>query len=180
MTHSPKRSRRDSDLSLESPTDEPLEVELGSNIRDPSDEEDEDPLNMYFKGLMGKGVDSSDESEENQPVETSMYQDLLDSIEEKMGSAIDAELASICKQIWGKALSNGNNKEELQKILIPSNCTTMKTPHLHTEIYIKINEGAQNKDHAAQTRQKEAVKTSVPILLATVELKRSEKLLRRT
>ena len=50
---------------------------------------------------MGKGVDSSDESEDNQSVETLRYQD-LDSTEVKMGSDIDAELASVCKQIWGK------------------------------------------------------------------------------
>ena len=88
---------------------------------------------------MRKGVDSSNGSEDNQSVETSRYQDLLDSTGKKMGSAIDAELASVCKLIWVKALSNGKNKEELKKIFIPSNYTTMKTPRLNTDIYIKLN-----------------------------------------
>ena len=85
-----------------------------------------------------------------------------------MGSPLDTDLAGVCKQIWGKALSNVKNKEELQKILIPSNCTVTKTPRLNTEIYIKLNEGEQNKERSAQAKQKESAKASVPILQAMV------------
>ena len=179
LAHPPKRPRRDSELSLEPTANEPLDAELSSNNREPS-EEDEDPLHDYSKGLLGRGVDISDESEDNQSAETSRYRDLLASTEEKMGSAIDTELAEVCRQIWGKAISNGKSRDELKKILLPSNCTIMKTPRLNTEIYIKLNEGrGENRDRSAQTKQKEAAKASVPILQAMVELKKAEKILRK-
>ena len=50
----------------------------------------------------------------------------------------------------------------------------MKTPRLNAKIYIKLNEGAQNKDRAAQAKQRDAAKASVPILEAMVALKKSE------
>ena len=126
----PKR-RRDSEISLDAPAGE-LGAELCSNNR----ELDDDPLSAYSKGPTDKGVVSSDESEED----SQRYQHLLDSTEEKMGSPLDTDLAGVCKQIWGKALPNVKNKEELQKIL-----TVMKTPRLNTEIYIKLNEGGGTK-----------------------------------
>ena len=132
-------------------------------------------MSAYFKGHAGKGVVSSDESEED----SQRYQDLMDSTEEKMGSPLDMDLAGVCKQMWGKALSNVKNKEELQKILIPSNCTVMKTPRLNTEIYIKLNEGTQNKDRSAQAKQKESAKASVPILQAMVEVRKLERMVRK-
>ena len=166
----PKRRRRDSEITLDTPADE-LGAELCSNNR----ELDDDPLSAYSKGHTGKGVVFSDESEED----SQRYQDLLDSTEEKMGSPLDTDLAGVCKQIWGKALSNVKNKEELQNILIPSNCTVMKTPRLNTEIYIKLNEGAQNKDRSAQAKQKESAKASVPILQAMVEVRKLERMVRK-
>ena len=88
----PKRRRRDSEISLDTPADE-LGAELCSNNR----ELDDDPLSAYSKGHTGKGVVSSDESEED----SQRYQDLLNSTEEKMGSPLDTDLAGVCKQIWG-------------------------------------------------------------------------------
>ena len=166
----PKRRRRDSEISLDTPADE-LGAELCSNNR----ELDDDPLSAYSKDHTGKGVASSDESEED----SQRYQDLLDSTEEKMGSPLDTDLVGVCKQIWGKALSSVKNKEELQKILIPSNCTVMKTTRLNTEIYIKLNEGAQNKGRSAQAKQKESAKASVPILQAMVEVRKLERMVRK-
>ena len=110
---------------------------------------------------MGKGVDSSDESVDEQSVEKSRYKTSTIQQRRRWDLLLMQNLHQVCKQIWGKALSNGKNKEELKKILIPSNCTTMKTPWLNTKIYITLNEGVQNKVCAAQTRQKEAVKEIV-------------------
>ena len=50
----------------------------------------------------------------------------------------------------------------------------MKTPRLNTEVYIKLNEPSQNKDKAAQTRQKDTAKAVIPVLQAMVEVKNAE------
>ena len=106
LAHPPNRPRRDSELSLEPTANGPLNAELSSNNREPS-EGDEDSLQNYSKGLLGRGVDTSDESKDNKPAETSRYQDLLASTEEKMGSAIDTALAEVCKQIGERLYLKG-------------------------------------------------------------------------
>ena len=138
-------------------------------------------METYFlNGLLGKGVESGedDDVEVSDEMETSRYKDLLESTEEKMGQPIEDDLAEVCQKIWGKAIPTDRHKkkEETQKILIPVNCTAMKTPRLNISVYIKLNDGAQGKERAAQNRQKEIARASVPILQAMVELKKAEKM----
>ena len=87
-----------------------------------------------------------------------------------MGKPMESDLAGVCNQIWGKALSNETNKDDMKKILVPSNCGRMKTPRLNTEVYVKLNEPAQMKDKAAQRKQKFAVKAAIPVMQAMVKL----------
>ena len=102
------------------------------------------------------------------------YQDLLKSTEEPMGEPIDNQLAQVVKTIWGKADDKEKNKE-FRKILIPRNCEILKTPRLNAEAYIKINNHAQDRDRSAQAKQKDIVRSTVPILQAMEKLKNVER-----
>ena len=178
-TTSRKRLRDEEDedvLSLHA--DEDHEIDSTNVSR-----ESEDILARYSKGLYGKGESKESEQENSDDEDeeaNSRYEDLLASTVEKMGQPIENDLADVCSKIWGKALSSDNKKDDFKGILIPSNCKKMKTPRLNTEVYIKLLEGPQNKDRAAQTRQKDTAKAAVPILQAMVELKKTEKTLKRS
>ena len=58
------------------------------------------------------------------------YQDLLDSVQAEMGSPSENEFAEDCGKIWGKARPKSHLGDEFKNILIPSNCSYLKTPYL--------------------------------------------------
>ena len=54
--------------------------------------------------------------------------------------------------VWGKGKPKGRSGagDEFKNILIPSNCSYLKTPYLHLEIYSKLHDTATNWDKGAQ------------------------------
>ena len=74
------------------------------------------------------------------------YKDLLASVQEDFGPPIDTKLADVLERIWGKAKLGDSQKEELENMLIPENCPSMKTPLLNPEIYNKVNDSATSRD----------------------------------
>ena len=50
----------------------------------------------------------------------------------------------------------------------------MKTPFLNPEIYSKISDPAVNKDKAAQRKQRQTVKATIPLMKAILSLKEVE------
>lgn len=173
-----KKRKADDEISLGNTDSEDLdsddEEQNGSKKRnrEPADKATEDdPLADYSKGH-SQGVNDDDQEEEG-----SRYRDLLESTQEEMGAPIEQELADVCTKIWGQAKWTDKQKEELKKILVPSNVTVMKTPMLNAEIYARLTDQATNKDKGAQRKQRNAVKAAVPILKSIIELKKTEKVL---
>lgn len=102
-------------------------------------------LQGYSEGRNDNGdQEGSHSSEEDEQDATARYEDLLRLTEESMGEPIDQELAQVVKSIWGKADDKDKNKE-FRKVLTSSNCTTLKTPRLNAEVYVKLNSYAQDK-----------------------------------
>ena len=89
----------------------------------------------------------------------------LASVQEDFGPPIDTKLADVLERTWGKA------KEELKNMLIPENCSFMKTPLLNPEIYNKINDSATSTDKSAQQKQRLLVISTMPLVKAVVALK---------
>ena len=54
--------------------------------------------------------------------------------------------------VWGKGKPKGRSGagDEFKNILIPSNCSYLKTPYLHLKIYSKLYDTATNWDKGAQ------------------------------
>ena len=48
--------------------------------------------------------------------------------------------------VWGKGKPKGRSGagDEFKNILIPSNCSYLKTPYLHLEIHSKLHDAATN------------------------------------
>ena len=65
-----------------------------------------------------------------------------------MGSPIESEFAEVCGKIRGKAKPKGRSStgDEFKNILIPSNCSYLKTSYLNSEIYNKLHDAATNRD----------------------------------
>ena len=105
------------------------------------------------------------------------YQDLLDSLQEDMGPPIESEFAEVCGKIWGKAKPTGRSGrgDKFENILIPSNCSYLKTPHLNSEIYNKLHVAATNGNKSAQRKQRAYVKAAIPLMQVVVNLKEIEK-----
>ena len=131
----------------------------------------ENELSLYSKKVeKGEG----DTSEEGQLYE-SRYHDLLSVVEDDLGYPIEQQFAEVCHKIWGNSKNNDKLKAEFKSILVPKNCTFMKTPYLNPEIYSRISGLAVNKDKAAQRKQRQTVKAIIPLMKAIVSLKEVEK-----
>ena len=72
---------------------------------------------------MGEG----DTPEEGRLYE-SRYHDLLSVVEDDLGSPIEWQFTEVCHKIWGNSKNNDKLKAEFKSILVPRNCTFMKTP----------------------------------------------------
>ena len=83
----------------------------------------------------------------------------------------------MCGKAWGKAKPKGRSstEDEFRKILIPSNCSYLKTPYLNSEIYNKLHDSATNRDKATQRKQRTYVKATIPFMQVVVNLKEIEK-----
>ena len=98
--------------------------EPGSNV---SGAEDHDPLSSYSSKVRSDDEKhSSDDDEQG----NGRYQDLLDSVQEEMSPPMESEFAEVCGNIRGKAKPKGRSstRNEFKNILIPSNCSYLKTP----------------------------------------------------
>ena len=103
------------------------------------------------------------------------YQDLLDSVQAEIGSPTENEFAEICGKIWGKARPKGHSGDEFKNILIPSNCSYLKTPYLNSEIYSKLHDAATDRAKGARRKQRAYVKATIPLMQAVANLKDIEK-----
>ena len=92
-----------------------------------------------------------------------------------MGSPIESEFAEVCGKIWGKSKPKGCSEDKFENILIPNNCSSLKTPYLNPEIYTKLYDAARNRDKGAQRKQRAYVKVTIPLMQAVVNLKEIEK-----
>ena len=117
--------------------------------------------------------EEADTSEEGQHYE-SRYHDLLSVVKDDLGLPIEQQLAEVCHKIWGNSKNNDNLKTEFKSILIPKNCTFMKTPYLNPEIYSRISDPTVNKDKAGERKQRQTVKATIPLMKAIVSLKEVE------
>ena len=148
--------------------DDRLSVTAGHDFDVTVDGEEE--LSFYSKEVeKGEG----DTSEEGQLYE-SRYHDLLSVVEDDLGSPIEQQFAEVCHKIWGNSKNNGKLKEESKSILVPKNCTFIKTPYLNPKIYSRISYQAVNKDKTAQRKQRQTVKVTIPLMKAIVSLKEVE------
>ena len=138
--------------------------EQGSNV---SGAGDHGPLSLYSSKV--RSDDEEYSSDDDEQVK-GRYQDLLDSVQEKMGSPTESEFAEVCGKIWGKAKPKGRSGDEFKNILISSNCSYLKTPYVSSEIY-KLHDAATNRDKGAQRKQRAYVKATIPLMQAVVNLK---------
>ena len=94
-----------------------------------------------------------------------------------MGSPIESEFAEVCGKIRGKAKPKcrSSTGDEFKNILIPSNCSYLKTSYLNSEIYNKLHDASTNRDKGAQRKQSTYVKDTIPLMQAVVNLKEIEK-----
>ena len=105
----------------------------------------------------------------------SKYKEIMDHTVEKRGDPLVPELAGLIKETWGKLKLSTDSKKKLNEgYLVPSNCKSMVTPKLNTEVYIRLEENAQVRDKAMQERQKDISKTTVPVLKAIGNLEKME------
>ena len=102
------------------------------------------------------------------------YHDLLSVVEYDLGSPIEQQFSEVCHKIWGNSENNGKLKTEFKNILVPKNCTFMKTPYLNPKIYSRISDPAVDKDKTAQRKQRQTVKATIPLMKAIVSLKEVE------
>ena len=130
----------------------------------------EDQLSLYSKEVE-KGEGNT--SEEGKLYESRDH-DLLSVVEDDLGSPIEQQFAEVCHKIWGNSENNEKLKAEFKSILVPKNCTFMKTPYLNPETYFRISDPAVNKDKAAQRKQRQTVKATIPMMKAIVSLKEVE------
>ena len=154
-----KEEREDDTLSLTAGTDFDVTIE-----------DEDDPLTQYSNKDNKKG--DADGSEEDQ--DESRYRDLLSTVEEDLGPPIETQFSEVCQKVWGKVKPSEKQKAEFKSILIPKNCTFMKTPWLNPEIYSKISDSAVNKDKGAQRKQRQTTKAAIPLMKALVTLKEVE------
>ena len=57
----------------------------------------------------------------------SRYHDLLSVVEDNLGSPTEQQIAQVCNKIWGNSKNNDKLKVEFKSILVPKNCSFMKT-----------------------------------------------------
>ena len=164
--------------SLPNTADNAVEVHASdAEFRDEMD--DEDGWGAFSRTQRDGDGDASSGDEQEHLI-SSQYQSLLDQTAEEMGDPLDEALALVAQKTWNKALLSKDKKKSLVKdIRIPSNCPTMKPPTLNTEIYIRVPEQAQNKDRAAQDRQKDVTKAAIPLFTAVGKLSSAQHLLSR-
>ena len=55
---------------------------------------------------------------------------------------IEQQFVEVSQKIWGNSKHNDKLKAEFKSILVPKNCTFMKTPYLNPEIYSRISDPA--------------------------------------
>ena len=86
--------------------------------------------------------DDEEYSSNNDEWSKGRYQDLLDSVKDKMGHSIEREFAEVCGKIYGKTKPKGRSgtRDEFKNILIPSNCSYLKTSYLNSEIHNKLHD----------------------------------------
>ena len=166
-------------IDIHPTNDSPLDKEIQNESGKSSESSMADILAGYSEGRNDNGDQEGDHSsEEDEEDAAKRYEDLLKSTEEPMGEPIEQGLAHVIKTIWGKADDREKNKD-YRKVLTPSNCENLKTPRLNAEIYIKLNSAAQDKDRSAQARQKDMVRSTIPLLQAMEKLKNVEKEIKR-
>ena len=167
------KDHNDDDTSIHASGDE---IEDNANKREQESNVlgagDQDPLSFYSSKVRSDDEEySSDDDEQGK----GKYQDLLDSVQEEMGSPVESEFPEVCGKIWGKAKPKGRLGDELKNILIPSNCSYLKSPYLNSEIYNKLHDVAINRDKGAQRKQRAYVNATIPLMQAVVNLKEIEK-----
>ena len=167
------KDHNDDDISIHALGDEiednANKKEQGSNV---SGAGDHGPLSSYSSKVRSDDEEYSSNDDEQGKAR---YQDLLDSVQEKMGSPIERKFAEVCGKIWGKAKPKGRSGDEFKNILIHSNCSYLKTPYLNSEIYNKLHDAATNRDKGGQRKQRAYVKATIPLMQAVVNLKEIEK-----
>ena len=90
---------------------------------------------------------------------------------------IEKEFAEVCGKICGKVKPKGcsSTRDEFKNILIPSNCSHLKTPNLNSEIYDKLHDAATNRDKSTQRKKRAYAKATIPLMQVVVSLKGTEK-----
>ena len=149
------KDHNDDDISIHALGDEIKDnanrKEQGPNVSGAGD--DQDPLSSYSSKVRSDEEEySSDDDERGK----GKYQHLLDSVQEEIGPPIESEFAEVCGKILGKAKPKRRSStgDEFENVLIPSNCSYLKTPYLNSEIYNKLHDAATNRDKGAQRKQR--------------------------
>ena len=177
-----KKKKNNDDIEVDASTSQPQEEEITVHVSEAERGELElrdvevDAWNEINarNDVVEKDYDDID----NEHISGSRYQVLLEQTEEVMGEPIDDNLAKVCEKTWGKAkLSKDKKKKMLEEVKIPENCKILKSPKLNSEIYIRLLENAQSKDRAAQEKQKDIARATIPILEAIGEVAQVEDLL---
>ena len=97
-----------------------------------------------------------------------------------MSLPIENEFAEVYGKTWRKEkpkCHSGTGNEF--NILIPSNCSHLKTPYLNSEIYNKLHDAATNRKKRAQQKQMAYIKATISLMQAVVNLKEIEKKAKR-
>ena len=167
------KDHNDDDISIHATGDE---IEDNANKREQESNVlgagDHDPLSLYSSKVRSDDEEySSDDDKQGK----GKYQDLLYSVQEEMGSPVESEFPEACGKIWGKAKPKGRSGDELKNILIPSNCSYLKSPYLNSEIYNKLHDVAINRDKGAQRKQRAYVNATIPLMQVVFNLKEIEK-----
>ena len=181
----PAKKKKNTDEEEGAGTSQPQDEEITVHVSDAErndlelqEDVEEDAWNEINARNTSNVEEKANDDIDNEHISGSRYQVLLEQTEEVMGEPIDDNLAKVCEKTWGKAkLSKDKKKKMLEEVKIPGNCKILKSPKLNSEIYIRLLENAQSKDRAAQDKQKDIARATIPILEAIGEVAQVEDLL---
>ena len=106
--------------------DDRLSVTAGHDFDVTVDGEDE--LSLY-----SNEVENGEGSRPEGQLHESRYHDLLSAVEDDLGSPTE-QFPEVCQKFWVNSKNNDKFKAEFKSILVPTNCTFMKTPCLKIEL----------------------------------------------
>ena len=94
-----------------------------------------------------------------------------------MGPSVETKFAEFCGKIWGKTKPKGRSStgDEFKNILIPSNCSCLRSPYLNSEIYNKLHDATTNRDKGTHRKQRAYAKATIALMQAVANLKEIEK-----